>query len=396
MEIIQIDGSQGEGGGQVLRTSLTLSLLTQKAVEVINIRAKRKKPGLLRQHLTCVRAAREICGGKVEGDELGSSRIVFTPAKVKAGNYHFAISTAGSTSLVCQTILLPLAFAQGQSSVLFEGGTHNGLSPSVTFLQWSFLPVLAQMGLNTRVSLERHGFNPAGGGKWRLDIDPVTALQPVKLMDNDEQIELANNLSATAIVSQLPESIAARELKTVAKTLGIEGLSEELVMADSAGPGNTLILRLQHNAYSSVFERVGEFGTSAEKVAKRTVGKLNKLLRSGATVEEHLADQLLLPMCLAGSGRYTTTEPSLHTRTNIQVINQITGIDIRLDRITADKWSISLRPTEIKLQYQSIRRTIVADNKCYFNLPDNLIGNSYSGVIRRLSKTFCTAPTVKG
>lgn len=348
-KIIQIDGSQGEGGGQVLRTSLTLSLLTQQPIEVVNIRAKRRKPGLLRQHLTCVRAAREICGGDVVGDELGSSRIEFTPAKVKSGNYHFAISTAGSTSLVCQTILLPLAFADGQSTVLFEGGTHNGLSPSVSFLQWSFLPVLNNMGLQTELEFEKYGFNPAGGGKWRLTINPVEKLMPFELdedslaQDEENKVtDLADKLSVTAIVSQLPESIATRELKTVAKILEVPDVPQQLVVAETPGPGNTLIIRWQHQCHSSVFERVGEFGTSAEKVAKRTVGKLKKSLRTGVLVEEHLADQLLLPMVLAGVGKFTTTEPSLHTNTNIQVIKQVTGFDIKVKPYNSEVWELSL------------------------------------------------------
>lgn len=342
MDAIQIDGAQGEGGGQVLRTSLTLALLTQRPVEVINIRANRKKPGLLRQHLTCVRAAQTICDGQVEGDELGSSRVLFIPGKTMSGEYHFSISTAGSTSLVCQTILLPLAFAGAESKVTFEGGTHNGLAPSVTFLQWSFLPVLKQMGLSTEVRLDKYGFNPAGGGKWELGITPVKQLIPFECSNEDDPTDIAKHLSVMAIVSELPESIAERELKTVSKVLDIGELRQKLVVVKSAGPGNTLIVRFDHQTHSSVFERVGEFGVSAERVAKRTVGNLKKLLRAGVSVEEHLADQLLLPMILAGKGCFTTTEPSLHTLTNIDVIKQFTGIEIGVRQLDDCKWELAL------------------------------------------------------
>lgn len=342
-ETIQIDGAQGEGGGQVLRTSLTLSMLTKKPVEIINVRAKRRKPGLLRQHLTCVRAAKAICNGKVEGDELGSSRVLFTPSDVKAGEYHFAISTAGSTSLVCQTILLPLAFALGQSKVTFEGGTHNGLSPSVSFLQWSFLPVLAQMGLQTKMQLDKFGFNPAGGGRWQLTIDPIARLQPFDLSQKREgDLDLASCGSATSIISKLPESIAERELKTVVKTLGADDLATEVMSVESAGPGNMLMIRLNHGSYSSQFEKVGEYGTSAERVAKRTAGRLRKFVQSKANVEENLADQLMLPLLLAGKGGFITTEPSLHTTTNIAVIQQITGIAIKTEQLNDMLWRIYL------------------------------------------------------
>lgn len=342
MNAIQIDGAQGEGGGQVLRTSLTLALLTQRPVEVINIRLNRKKPGLLRQHLTCVRAAQAISNGIVEGDELGSSRVLFTPGDVKSGDYHFSISTAGSTSLVCQTILLPLAFANGESKVTFEGGTHNGLAPSVTFLQWSFLPVLHQMGLRTEVRLDKYGFNPAGGGKWELNITPLSSLKPFRFEVNHAKTEQRRNIFATAIVSELPKSIALRELKTVCNILQLDDLPQELKTVDSQGPGNTLIIRCQHEEHSSVFERVGEFGVSAERVAKRTVGSLKKFLRSRASIEEHLADQLLLPMLLSGKGQFTTTEPSLHTLTNIEVVRQITGKRIDVSQISEYLWQISL------------------------------------------------------
>lgn len=341
MDIIRIDGSQGEGGGQVLRTSLTLSLLTQKPVEITHIRAKRKKPGLLRQHLTCVRAAQAICNGYIEGDELGSANVLFRPAKVIGGDYRFAIGSAGSTSLVCQTILLPLALADDNSTVEFEGGTHNGLSPSVTFLQWSFLPVLAAMGLKTTVDFGNYGFNPAGGGRWKLEIQTVKQLTAVKLDGEKAAIEqLGAVLSATAIVSQLPQSIAERELKTVANAMELDDVALNLKVVDSQGPGNSLLLRLQQGYFSSVFERVGEYGTSAERVAKRTIGKLRKLLRSNAHVEEHLADQILLPLLLAG-GAYTTTQPTLHTTTNIAVIRQFTTVAIEVSQIDDGCWRVA-------------------------------------------------------
>ena len=174
MSYLVIDGAQGEGGGQVLRTALTLSILTKQPIELINIRAKRNKPGLLRQHLTSVLAAKKICGAKTEGVELGASRIRFSPGEVQPGAYHFSISTAGSTVLVCQTILPVLMLADASSEVIFEGGTHNGMSPSLCFLEHSYLPVLKMMGVECKIDVSKLGFYPAGGGRWKLTIKPVS------------------------------------------------------------------------------------------------------------------------------------------------------------------------------------------------------------------------------
>lgn len=176
MPYLVIDGAQGEGGGQVLRTALTLSILTQRPIEIVNIRAKRKKPGLLRQHLTSVLAAQAICEASTEGVELGSSRIRFSPGEVLPGDYRFAIGTAGSTVLVCQTILPVLALAKAGSKVEFEGGTHNGMSPSLCFLEQSYLPLLKLMGIDCKIVKSSLGFYPVGGGKWQIEIKPAKVL----------------------------------------------------------------------------------------------------------------------------------------------------------------------------------------------------------------------------
>lgn len=341
VKTIRIDGAQGEGGGQILRTSITLSMLKQVKVEIFNIRAKRKKPGLLRQHLTCVRAAKTICNATVEGDELGSQTVSFTPGKVKGGIYSFAIGTAGSTSLVCQTILMPLALADEASTVTLEGGTHNGMSPSVTYLEQSFLPILAKMGIQTSLKLEQFGFYPAGGGKWEMRIEPCKQAVPLTF-SNDEPSEpdLANKLSVTAIVSQIPKQIGQREIDTVVRSLQLDDVLNELKTVTSPGPGNTLIIRYCHHGHCSVFEVVGELGISAEKVAKRAVGRLRKFLNSSANVEGHLADQLLLPMVLANNGSFTTTQPSLHALTNIMVIEQFGIKGFKVEQVNNTLWRI--------------------------------------------------------
>src|SRR5689334_333662 len=176
--MLKLDGSVGEGGGQILRTALALSALTGQPFEIEKIRAKRRKPGLLRQHLTAVRAATALCQAQVEGDSLGSMTLRFVPGDVKPGEYAFAIGTAGSATLVLQTVLPPLLLASRPSKITIEGGTHNPLAPPVDFLDRSFLPLVRRMGPRVRVQLERWGFYPAGGGRISVEIEPVQRLQP--------------------------------------------------------------------------------------------------------------------------------------------------------------------------------------------------------------------------
>jgi RNA 3'-terminal phosphate cyclase (ATP) len=343
MKYMIIDGSQGEGGGQVLRTALTLSIITQQNIELINIRAGRKKSGLLRQHLTSVLAAQEICGATTEGVELGTTRIRFSPGKVKPGNFHFAIGTAGSTVLVCQTILPVLALAKESSTVTFEGGTHNGMSPSLSFLKASYLPLLSLMGGICRVKTFSLGFYPAGGGKWQIEVVPTDRLKPLHLNKAGcEFAKNAENCSLNALVSGLPMSIGDREISTAVRLLNWDQAESQVEVVETPGPGNSFQLSIDSKTHSSVFEVVGELGVSAERVGKRAAGQVNKFTHAKAAVEEHLADQLLLLIALAGSGSFTTTKPSMHTTTNIDVIKQLLGKEILMKQLTDTLWSVSL------------------------------------------------------
>ncbi|MEP0174455.1 MAG: RNA 3'-terminal phosphate cyclase [Paraglaciecola sp.] len=343
MSYLTIDGSQGEGGGQVLRTALTLSILTQQNIELINIRAGRKKVGLLRQHLTCVLAAQEICGAITEGVELGSTRILFSPGQVKSGDYHYAIGTAGSTVLVCQTILPVLALAKENSTITFEGGTHNGMSPSLSFLEQSFLPVLKSMGVNCVVNTTKLGFYPAGGGKWQINIEPTQKLSPIHLSEAGSHFaQSSENCSLTVLVSLLPDAIGQREIATAKNILNWPDAVSQVQKVVTPGPGNSFQLSIKSKTHCSVFEMVGELGVSAERVAKRAAGRVNKFIHAQAAVEEHLADQLLLPIALAGSGSFTTTQLSLHTKTNIDVIKQVLGIEIQVEQINDVLWKVYL------------------------------------------------------
>jgi RNA 3'-terminal phosphate cyclase (ATP) len=236
-----------------------------------------------------------------------------------------------------------LALAKESSTVTFEGGTHNGMSPSLSFLQQSFLPVLKSMGVNCKVNTSSLGFYPAGGGKWQISIEPTKALVPIHF--NDAGCDFANdmgNCSLNALVSLLPASIGQREITTAEKALNWQKASSQVQEVVTPGPGNSFQLGINSKTHSSVFEVVGELGVSAERVAKRAVGRVNKFIHAKAAVEEHLADQLLLLIALAGSGSFTTTKPSMHTTTNIDVIKQLLGKEILMKQLTDTLWSVSL------------------------------------------------------
>jgi RNA 3'-terminal phosphate cyclase (ATP) len=316
--MIRIDGSSGEGGGQILRSSLSLSLATGQPFRIENIRAGRERPGLLRQHLTSVLAAAEIGGATVEGAALGSRAVEFRPAKVKAGKHRFVVGTAGSATLVLQTVLPALMTADGPSSLRIEGGTHNQSAPPFDFLEKCFLPVIAKMGPRVEVSLERYGFYPAGGGAFRVDISPCERLTPIELIERGEIVRR----KVTAIVANLNRKIAEREIQKVGSLLNWDEQYLEIVETrNSVGPGNIVLIELGSSA--GAIELVCGFGridASAEQVASEAAREARAYLAGNAVAGEHLSDQLLLPFALAGSGAYTALRLNRHARTNMEVI----------------------------------------------------------------------------
>lgn len=337
---IIIDGSKGEGGGQVLRSSLSLSMITGRPFTLTNIRAGRKKPGLMRQHLTCVKAAAEISDADINDVTIGSEELSFVPSKVKAGDYHFAIGTAGSTTLVAQTLIPALMLLDKPSTVKLEGGTHNMKSPPFDFIEQCFLPILNRMGAAISCSLQSYGFFPAGGGQISLDIRPCDGLSALELAQRGNEV----SLTAEAIVSQIPLSIAERELKRVRTKLGwTDDMTKAREIDNSIGPGNILLLKLVFDHVTELVAGFGSVGTSAESIAKNTCKQANRYLHSEAVVGPYLADQLLLPMALAGGGRFVTLRPSLHTKTNIDVIRQFVDVDIKRREIKPGLWEVEVR-----------------------------------------------------
>lgn len=324
---MQVDGAQGEGGGQILRTSMALAAITGTPIAIERIRAGRARPGLMRQHLTAVRAAAEICGGELEGDELGARALRFTPGPVRAGAYHFSVSTAGSASLVLQTVLWPLLLAGGPSQVVVEGGTHNMHAPPFDFLAAVFVPVLRRMGARVDIRLERHGFHPVGGGRMVADIEPGP-LQPIELVDAGPVVARR----ARALVAHLPGRIAERELAVVRAAPGWADAECRIEALDAApGPGNVLLLEMSRAGVDEVVTGFGERGKRAERVAREAVAEAERYAAADTPVGEHLADQLIIPMALAGGGAFRTLPLSLHTRTNIDVVERFLPVRVEVE-----------------------------------------------------------------
>lgn len=324
--MIVIDGALGEGGGQVLRTSLALSLVTGKPFRIENIRAKREKPGLLRQHLTAVNAATEIGDAAAENATLGATTLTFVPRALRFGDYHFAIGTAGSTTLVLQTILLPLILASSPSSIEIEGGTHNPTAPPFEFLDTAFLPLLRRMGAEVDLELVRPGFYPAGGGKIRVRVTPVARLAALHVEQRGEIV----SRTIRAVVANLPYTIAQREVQTAAEELGWgEECRQAHTVTGSAGPGNTVSVTIASENVTDVFTAFGARGVRAEQVAHDAAKQAKRYINSTAAVGEQLADQLLLPLALSDGGSFTTTPLSSHARTNLDVIRRF--LDVRAE-----------------------------------------------------------------
>lgn len=336
--MLTIDGSFGEGGGQILRTALALSLVTGRPIRMERIRAGRKKPGLQRQHLTAVRAAAEISQAEVHGAALGSQRLTFVPREIRPGQYRFNTGGAGSTTLVLQTILPALWTAEGSSELMLEGGTHNPWAPPADFLRKSFLPLVNRMGPRIEVDLQRHGFYPAGGGLLTVSIEPSRLLQRLDVLERGQVI----GRRVWAVVGQLPVSIAEREVRTI---LGELAWPEECGVAESvpsSGPGNAVTVEIQCEHVTEVCTGFGQKGVPAETVARGVAEEARRYLAAGAPVGEHLADQLLLPMALAGGGSFRTAAPSPHTRTNIDVIRQFLDVEIHTDEISPGHWQLTV------------------------------------------------------
>ncbi len=341
--MLVIDGSQGEGGGQILRTSLALSLVSGQPFRIVNIRSGRKKPGLMRQHLTAVEAASAVGRARVEGAHIGSQQLAFHPGGVAAGNYRFSVGTAGSCTLVLQTVLPALLTAGSRAELLLEGGTHNPYAPPFDFLADAFLPLIAKMGPKVSAKLLRPGFYPAGGGEFTVSIEPARKLAPLHLTERGAIL----NRSARATIARLPRHIAERELQVVRDRLIWDAECCSVVEAVSArGPGNILCIEIASEHITEVFTGFGERGVSAETVAGETVKAVQEYLAANVPVGRYLADQLLLPLALAGGGRFRTLSPTRHLTTNAEVIRKFLPVEVTMREMGRNDWEVRVERRE--------------------------------------------------
>jgi RNA 3'-terminal phosphate cyclase (ATP) len=325
--VIIIDGSKGEGGGQVLRTALALSLATGLPFRIEHIRAGRPKPGLLRQHLTAVQAATAVGRARVEGDAIGSHTLTFTPQAAQAGEYTFSVGTAGSATLVLQTILPPLLQAAGRTTVTLEGGTHNPWAPPFEYLQRVFLPIVNRLGPRVEATLERCGFYPAGGGRFVVNIDPAPQLARLDLLDRGAIV----GRRVTALVAHLPRHIGEREVATALERLNWQADAGRVdCIARTPGPGNVVFVELESEHVTEICTGFGEVGKSAEKVADGPVQEIRRYLAAGVPVGCHLADQLLPLLSVGSGGSFRTLTPSRHALTNAEVVHQFGGARIEM------------------------------------------------------------------
>lgn len=316
--IIHIDGSRGEGGGQILRTALSLSLLTGKPFRIDNIRASRPRPGLASQHLASVKAAVLIGKARETGAVLRSRSLTFIPGPVHAGAYSIDIGTAGATGLVLQTVLLPLALGNGPSSMTIRGGTHVPWSPNFHFLDLSLHPILQRIGIPFTLTLEQAGFYPQGRGVLRADIRQTPGITPLLLKKRGKPV----SVTGISAVANLPLAIAERQKKQVLKKLRDLHCALDITTASLPGitRGTVVALLAEFEHCRACFTALGARGKPAEEVANEAVRELEVFLGTGAAVEPHLADQLVLPLSLAKkASTYTVSAVTAHLLSNAEI-----------------------------------------------------------------------------
>ena len=333
METVSIDGSTGEGGGQILRTSLALSCITGRSLHIENIRAARRNAGLAKQHLICIQAACQICNGTCHGAVQRSKILDFHPGPVQSGDFYFDIGSAGSASLVIQTVLPALFLVDIPSTVTVTGGTHNPLAPPFDFLPETFLPAVEAAGFHGSCKLVKHGFFPAGGGKITFNIQPwqINSHKTINFCEPTNKPQI----SARIYTAKLPENIARKQHKLLLQSkLDFKNI-EHIEVTDSDGPGNCVMIRLCSSpplARTTVFTAFGMRGKPSQQVVSEVVNLTKDFLASGAAVDRFLADQLLIYMAISKAGCCTTNELTAHLTTNMEIIKKFLDVTFCVDK----------------------------------------------------------------
>lgn len=329
--MIEIDGSEGEGGGQILRSALALSILTRRPFKLVNIRAIRSKPGLQPQHLMCVRAAAAISGATYKGGSVGSSVLYFEPRDAKAGTYTFTIGTAGATSLVLHTVYLPLALRGDRpSEVTITGGTHNIRAPCYHFLETTWAAYMTRLGIRVELEMIRPGFYPRGGGEIRAVVHPCSRVNGISLLTCPELIT-AGGFSAYA---GLPETVGNRQARRLSVRLKSEGVEPHVPVEEweAANPGSVAAVIFRQAPVPALFFGLGERGKSAERVADGAADEAIAFRDAKAPVDPHSADQLLLPLAFSDdASEYRASEITRHTTTNVETVRKFVDRSIGIE-----------------------------------------------------------------
>lgn len=331
MSLLELDGSHGEGGGQILRTALALAVARRRAVHLTRVRAQRPRPGLQPQHLTVVRALAAVSRAEVSGDALGSTELTFAPHDLRAGEYRFDVGalrgSAGSVTLLLQALLLPLALADGPSRLTLVGGTHVPWSPSVPYVTDVFLPALEALGLRARVTLQRPGWYPAGGGVIEAVVEPAPPGRGLTL----DHPPVTSAVRGVSLVSRLPASIAERQRRRAVERLAAAGVAATIDLAvddQAVTPGTALFVAVRGRAG---FTALGRRGLRAEAVADGAVDAFLAWRASGAAIDPHLADQLVPFLAVAAApSRLTCPALTSHLKTVAWVVEQFLPVRVRL------------------------------------------------------------------
>lgn len=338
---IDIDGSFGEGGGQILRTAISLSLLTGKSFCICNLRAQRQKPGLRPQHLAAVKAAVKISGADATGAETGSRELLFFPKPAQPGNYRIDIGTAGSTGLVFQTLLPALASLEEESRLEIKGGTHNPKSPCFNFIEECFLKTLARTGVDVDAEISRHGFYPRGAGAVSFIIHPRKERKALKLVEPADW----QDPKAEIILAGLEMHIAEREKAELVERLGIDPESVAInFLASDTGPGNAALVRVSGAGRTEILSGFGEPGKRAERVAQELAREAKNFIKSRAQLDPYLADQVLIHLALGPGGEFTTNHLSSHFHTNLKIIREFLKVKDEISHQAPDLNLVKIYP----------------------------------------------------
>ncbi len=328
MNTIEIDGSFGEGGGQILRTALSLSCITGRPFELFNIRRGRKKPGLMPQHITCVNAVSEISSARVSGIKTGSTRLSFTPGRINSGNYIFDIKTAGSCSLVLQTLLLPLLSADSPSHITIKGGTHVPFSPTYHYISEVFIPMLYRIGIRVDPSINRYGFYPKGGGESSFRIFPAGKINGLNPVSKGTLL----SVHGYSGVSRLPISIAERQKNALLQKLYPLSADVQVLDVPSPGQGTFVFLKGEYEQVLSGFSSLGKRGKPAENVGKEVVEQFTAFHNTPACFDPHLSDQMVMYLSLSHEdSSFTTSRITQHLLTNLWVIEKFLNIRYQIE-----------------------------------------------------------------